>query len=250
MTIINGNRQYRPFSLTLFHYNRRMAKELEIIPILSIPGVVFFPNTSLPLFVAEPLYIQLIHDCIENGTALGIAMAENDIYYSSGKLKPKNIFGLGRPIILEELDDGSLKVLIRGIGRGKIIAEHQHLPYPTYLIERHYDKSDGLKIHGPRITRLRAILDEWLVDNISEPIEREAFLRTLTSIYHVVDYIGMFLIQDKELRQLLLENESINERIYMLNILLKEENPFTEDKGVLSAIKSFESLEKHAKIGH
>ncbi|MDD0851477.1 LON peptidase substrate-binding domain-containing protein [Halobacteriovorax sp. GB3] len=227
-----------------------MEDALENIPILPIPNVVFFPNTSLPLFVVEPLYVQLIYDCIENNTPLGIAMADTDTFYNTGRLKPKNICGIGKPIILEELDDGSLKILIRGVGRVQLMHQEQHLPYPVYSVERYYDRSNVASSQSRHIARLKTILDEWLHQNIPDSIEREAFLRTLSSIYHVVDYICMFLIQDKELRQLLLENDSLNERIYMLDILLRDENPFNEDLIVVSAIKEFEQLEKFEKVGH
>ena len=38
----------------------------KIIPVFPLSGVIFFPNTNLPLNIFEPKYVALVNDCINS----------------------------------------------------------------------------------------------------------------------------------------------------------------------------------------
>lgn len=222
------------------------------LPVLPIPNVVFFPNTAIPIFVVEPVYIKMIKECIDSGLPLGISMAEPvNNHFNQVRYSPKVICSMGKPIILEELEDGSLKVLIKGQSRVRLLKVQQNLPYLIYEAEIIPEAAceNGFATEG-QITRLKELLDIWLEETICDSMERESFSQNIVNVNCVVDYLSMFLIQDREMRQLLLENVYLHERIQMLNSLLQGECPLYEDVTVANAIKSFEQLEKFAKVAH
>ncbi len=226
--------------------------KLQKVAVLPIPDLVFFPGTSLPLYVVEPVFIRMIRECVDQNMLVGISMAEPLVYiYGHRRPSPKNICGIGKPIILEELYDGTLKVLIKGFGRVKLEQVQQNLPYLIYECEEYGDlpEPNGF-ISDDKIERLKGLLDAWILETITDSVEREHFQENISSMKQVVDYISMFLIQDHEMRQLLLENTSMNERIQMLDTLLKGPTPYLEDTTAVQAIKSYEILEKTAKVGH
>lgn len=226
--------------------------KLQKVAVLPIPDLVFFPGTSLPLYIVEPVFIRMIKESVENNMLIGLSMAEPLVYIHGHKrLSPKNICGVGKPIILEELYDGTLRVLIKGFGRVKLTQVEQNLPYLIYECEEYNDIRDenGL-VTDDKVERLKGLLDLWMLDTIPDSMERENFQESITSVHQVIDYICMFLIQDHEMRQLLLENTSLTERIQMLDTLLKGSDPFLEDLNTMQAIKSYEILEKTAKVGH
>lgn len=225
---------------------------LNKVAVLPIPNLVFFPGTSLPLYVVEPVFIRMIKECVEGNMLVGISMAEPLVYIFGHKRPvPKNICGIGKPIILEEMFDGTLKVLIKGFGKVRLGAIEQNLPYLIYNCEEYPDIKDtyGL-VCDSKVERLKELLDNWVVGTISDSVERKNFQDKINSASEVMDYISMFLIKDHEMRQLLLENTSLNERIQMLDTLFKGTPPYFEDITVTRAIKSFEILEKTAKVGH
>jgi Lon protease-like protein len=225
---------------------------LNKVAVLPIPNLVFFPGTSLPLYVVEPVFIRMIKECVEGNMLVGISMAEPLVYIFGHKRPvPKNICGIGKPIILEEMFDGTLKVLIKGFGKVRLGAIEQNLPYLIYNCEEYPDIKDtyGL-VCDSKVERLKELLDNWVVGTISDSVERKNFQDKVNSASEVMDYISMFLIKDHEMRQLLLENTSLNERIQMLDTLFKGTPPYFEDITVTRAIKSFEILEKTAKVGH
>jgi Lon protease-like protein len=221
------------------------------VNVLPIPNVVFFPHASLPIFVVDQVYVRMIRDCIENNELLVVTMAEHHgVYKSFNEYGHKKVGSAGRPIILEELPDGTLKVLIKGVCRVTLETVIQNLPYLVCEAEELHDEIETETMMGPQVERLRDILNSWLGDNIPDSVEREIFCQSLISIYHIIDYVCMFLIRDRDIRQLLLENRSLYERIQMLNTLLQEPHPYIENPNAVSAIKSYEILEKTAKFGH
>lgn len=225
---------------------------LNKVAVLPIPNLVFFPGTSLPLYVVEPVFIRMIKECVEENMLVGISMAEPLVYiFGHKRPMPKNICGIGKPIILEEMYDGTLKVLIKGFGKVRLGSVQQNLPYLIYECEEYPDIKDtyGL-VCDSKVERLKELLDNWIVGTISDSVERKHFQDKINSASEVMDYISMFLIKDHEMRQLLLENTSLNERIQMLDTLFKGTAPYFEDITATRAIKSFEILEKTAKVGH
>ncbi|ATH08935.1 hypothetical protein BIY24_13555 [Halobacteriovorax marinus] len=221
------------------------------LPVLPIPNVVLFSRTSLPIYILEPVYIDMVKKCIRDNTPIAISKAV-EIGREDYKVRysPCDICGYGRPVILEENVDGTLKVLIKAIGRVRLLNVEQNLPYLVYEAEYFNDKIESEKLHGPQIQNLKKLLDNWLEVNILDSFERETFANSLTSIYHIIDYICMFLVQDPELRQLLLENNSLFERIQLLNSLFEEPSQFEESSLVVSAIKRYEEIEKTSRIAH
>ncbi|OUR96241.1 hypothetical protein A9Q84_07740 [Halobacteriovorax marinus] len=222
-----------------------------LLPVLPIPNVVFFAHTSLPVYIIEPIYVQMIKDCISENRSIAISKAQAyDHLSTQGRFKPSIICGMGKPVILEEAPDGSLKVLIKGTGRVKLLSIEQNLPYLIYKAEIYTDKKESEHFYGPQIENLKNLLDNWLELNVTDSFERESFSRSLITIYHVVDYICMFLVHDADLRQLLLENNSMFERIQLLSSLFEDPNQFEERSIVVNAIKHYEEIENTSRIAH
>ena len=221
------------------------------IAVLPIPNVVFFPYTSLPVYIVEPIYVQMIKDCIDSNKPVAISKALNlDHLNMRGRFSPSKICGMGKPIILNEAEDGTLKILIKGTGRVNLLNVEQNLPYLIYQAEIYPDKLESEKFHGPQIENLRILLDNWLIESVPDSYERESFTKSLVSIYHVVDYICMFLVHDIELRQLLLENNSMFERVQLLSSLFSNPHQFSERPIVVNAIKRYEEIEKTSRMAH
>ncbi|RLA64094.1 MAG: hypothetical protein DRQ88_06495 [Epsilonproteobacteria bacterium] len=217
------------------------------IPVLPIQNLVFFPKTAVPLNIENPTVIKMIKDCVEFKTPIGLSLMEGFGLFVSDV--PRGTCGIGIPIILEE-SPNQLKVIINGTGKVKLGQALQSFPYPVYEAELIEDQQELVSMDDPKVEKLRSIFAAWLENSILDEAERLQLLNGLTTIDHVVDYISMFIIQDVELRQLILEVNSLNERIQMLSMLINEANPFAEDAIVAQVLKEYEALEKTVKIAH
>lgn len=218
------------------------------IPILPIPEVVFFPNTSLPILVTEPTYIKMIRDCVELGMNIGITMARPvKPFGHHSKYVPLSVGTIGRPLIVDELRDGTLKVLMRGIGRIQLEKMEQCSPFFIYRVSLLPDLPEEKPLHLPcidkKVERLKGILNLWIEKAIIEPTERTVFAESVNGPLHVVDYLSMFVIRDSEMRQMLLENCDLYDRIQILDSLLTKAETLSENESILQAVKDYEQLE-------
>lgn len=220
-----------------------------ITPILAIPKVVFFPNASLPFYIADPAYNRMIRDALDSGTPITISLAVPMVRLPSGHTQyvPREIATVGKPILLENSPDGAIKILVRGISRVRIIRVLQHLPYLIAEVENIPDKEEILLCEN-KITRLNQLFRDWVSQSLINSEERNIFLDHSSSIQEVLDYLSMFLVQDYEVKQLLLECDSPMERIHMLDALLAGNHFVIENPQSASAIKYFEIIDKISKI--
>jgi uncharacterized protein len=223
------------------------------VSILPVPDVVFYPNTVLPIYIMEPAYIKMVQDAVLNNEMIGISLAQPLENHKKGqrtKYTPSTICSIGTPVIVEPFNEGTLKILIKGVKRVKLLSVFQNLPFLIFEAEDYADELKSTVMNGGEVERLRDILDLWLIENIEDTAERESFNDNLKSLTHIIDYMSMFLIQDVVMRQTLLENNCLGDRVRILNLLLKDTNPFEEDLLTVHAFKDFEDLEKYSKAEH
>ncbi len=89
----------------------------NIIPIFPLSGVIFFPNTNLPLNIFEPRYITLINDCIRSNKYMGMIQSRENAseVYSVGCL--------GKITEYKKTKDGRMLVNLTGVNRFEVKSE-------------------------------------------------------------------------------------------------------------------------------
>ena len=91
------------------------------IPIFPLSNFIIFPETTVPLNIFEPRYIQMIDDSMKTHRMIGMVQPKK-----TGELmKPDlyNIGCLGKITSFNETDDGRYLIIINGVSRYKIIEE-------------------------------------------------------------------------------------------------------------------------------
>lgn len=230
-----------------------MSKKYNI-PIMAIPNVVFFPGTSLPLFVMDSSYFEIIEDCIKDNSYIGIALAKIDELTLT--IKPYNVIGIGKPVYSQKLEDGTLKVLLKGVSKGVINSKLYNIPYPTYEVLELVEKNTLPVESHINYKKCARLLHDWLEQNLDDRLEREKFIETIQSPRAVIDYLCTLLVRDSTVRQLLLENQDIHEVINIISLLYSNIDEaqsamnFEENIHVSSALKNFQEIEKISKIAN
>ena len=105
----------------------------RIIPIFPLNGVIFFPDTNLPLNIFEPRYLSMVDDVMKSNKFMGMIQTKNETsnVYSVGCL--------GKITEYERTKDGRFLINLTGICRFEIINEiHNDKPYRTF--EVYYEK--------------------------------------------------------------------------------------------------------------
>ena len=89
----------------------------DVIPVLPLNGVIYFPNTNLPLNIFEQRYLDLINDAYNKNKLMGMIQfqKENDNVYKIGCL--------GKISDYQKSKDGRILINLTGITRFEILNE-------------------------------------------------------------------------------------------------------------------------------
>ena len=93
----------------------------NILPIFPLSNFIFFPNTSAPLNIFEPRYIQMIDDSIKSNRMIGMAQPKG-----ISNIKKPELFKvgcLGKISSFNETDDGRYVIVLNGVSRFNIVEE-------------------------------------------------------------------------------------------------------------------------------
>ena len=111
----------------------------KTIPVFPLSGVIFFPNTNLPLNIFEPRYLALVSDCMKSNKYMGMIQAKHntsDVY---------SVGCLGKITEHKTTNDGRLLINLVGVTRFQIKSElNNNKLYREFIVD--YEKfSDDLK---------------------------------------------------------------------------------------------------------
>ena len=91
------------------------------IPIFPLSNFIVFPETTVPLNIFEPRYLQMINDSMANNRIIGMIQPKK-----SGNSKNPDLFDVGcvcKIISFNETEDGRYIIIIKGLNRFKIVNE-------------------------------------------------------------------------------------------------------------------------------
>ena len=216
------------------------------LPVIGLPNVVFFSETVLPMTIQDKTCIQIVRDAIQNGSMIALSKSkdsDNDLSYRPSA-RPSLVCTAGIPHIVEDnVEENYIRIVLKGESRVYLKNCLQELPYPIFQADYYPIQSAETVFDGNEINYLRELMTSWLETFIQDSQEREQFLRHLNSIHRLVNNVSMLLVKDPNVKQILLENNSLPERIKLLNKLFKLQKNFQENQIVANAMKSFDGLE-------
>ena len=98
---------------------KKVEKLPEQIPIFPLSNFIIFPETTTPLNIFEPRYIQMVNDAMKSHRIIGmIQPKKND--------KIPNLYNIGcagKITSFHETEDGRYLIILVGISRFKILEE-------------------------------------------------------------------------------------------------------------------------------
>ncbi len=109
------------------------SRDFPLFPL----GLVALPGELIPLHIFEERYKTMISECLEGEREFGIVWLSDDGLREVG-------CACSIDSILEEMDDGRIKLLVRGTRPFRVLERQGHLPYPAGVIEFVQDREDAL----------------------------------------------------------------------------------------------------------
>ena len=97
-----------------------LPKKIAIFP---LSNFIIFPNTSVPLNIFEPRYLDMVNDSIQSNKLIGMVQPNINKKFSYINLNLHKIGCLGRITSREETNDGRYLIELKGVIRFEIIDE-------------------------------------------------------------------------------------------------------------------------------
>ena len=198
-----------------------ISKLPSTIPIFPLSNFIIFPNTTVPLNIFEPRYIQMIDDSMKSHRMIGMIQPKK-----SGELKRPDLYEvgcIGKITSFNETEDGRYLIIINGVSRFSIDQEIKtdKLYRSCKVNYQNYKEDLDNKIVKFTLKDLDKILEDlkslfekkgFLVDWSN--FKKQDFMNTLNTL----SMASPFSLEEK---QILLETKDLNTRKLRLEEILK-----------------------------
>tara|TARA_A100001011_G_C14190445_1_gene791076 strand:+ start:165 stop:809 length:645 start_codon:yes stop_codon:yes gene_type:complete len=199
--------------------NKSVINLPKEIPIFPLSNFIIFPNTSVPLNIFEPRYIEMIDDAMKGSRMIGMIQPKNfdqklpDLY---------KIGCVGKITSFNETEDGRYLIVLNGISRFKITEELKSQKLYRLCKVDFKDFSYDLLEKDEEIKFSNL---EFIFKNLKSLFVKQGYLidwkelekKSLNQTINALAMASPFSLEEK---QALLETNSLNERKQKLEEIL------------------------------
>lgn len=159
----------------------------KTIPVMTLPGTVFFPRTLLPLHIFEPRYRLMLAETLRSHRIMAVTLLdEADPTVPPAEEKPHRIATAGVIRACQKNDDGTSNLILEGLERIEIVEIVRERPFRLIQISSATGSADepGEEAHALRQQLLRVLrtttkvdpsLPQKLADRLEEIQDPSAF---------------------------------------------------------------------------
>ena len=192
----------------------RMKKQdlPKIIPIFPLSNFIIFPNTTVPLNVFEPRYVEMINDSMKTNKFIGLIQPRKNNINSVPDLH--EIGCLGKITNFKDTSDGRYLIDLNGLTRFRIVKETKSKkPYRT--CEINFDNySDDLNLQKEE---LKFSDLELIFKDLKSLFEKKGYIinwkslekQNLNETINALSMASPFTLEEK---QILLESQNLEIR--------------------------------------
>ena len=194
----------------------------DALPVLPLRDAVVLPLTAVPLAVGQPSSVKLVDDVMRGNRLLAL-VAQRDAKAEPGPGDLHTIGTVGTILQLARSPDGSIRLMVQGIERIRVLDVVGTQPYLVARIEALQDEVD----HTTESDALRrAVVDVFrrLVEASSEmPDELAVAAENVTDPRQVAYFVASIVPFDAPVRQEILELNPVTAKLRRLVDLLQRE---------------------------
>ncbi|MFV0321026.1 MAG: endopeptidase La [Alphaproteobacteria bacterium] len=215
---------------------------IHTIPLLPLRDIVVFPHMAVPLFVGRDKSIKALEEVIEKDREVFL-VAQKDPTTDDPDID--DVFHVGtvaRIMQLLRLPDGTVKVLVEGKARGKIVKVSDDTDYMTVDIEYLADIDDKNDITD-LVEELKNKFEQYVRLGKKVAPEILSNIKSITDYSILADTIASHLAQDVNHKQQILETINVEDRINVTIEKIDEDiDVFQVEKKIRGRVKR--SMEK------
>ncbi|MHB0867286.1 MAG: endopeptidase La [Thermoleophilia bacterium] len=195
----------------------------DIIPILPLRETVVFPETVTPLAVGQDRSVKLINDVLHKDKMVGLVTITNADVETAG---PDDVYGVGTAAVIHKMlkvPDGSLRILVQGVKRIRVVEYIQSDPYLMARVEVLDDKVQMTKEVEALSRNLQNVFTKiiGLVPYLPEELQMAA--SNVDDPSALCYLIASAMKIKTEEKQQLLEELDVEKRLRSLTVILNRE---------------------------
>ena len=219
------------------------------LPLLPLRGLVLFPKVALHFDVGRKRSIAALHEAMENDQRIFLT-AQRDIRVDEPVEKDVYAVGVVAEIRqLLKLPDGSIRVLVEGKYRAKIVEVNELEEYAACVVSafplRSVRQSEDTYLQA-LIRAVKTLFEDYSVSSPKMP--KEMVLNVLASedANELVEYVAGNIIMKIEQKQAILEQSDVVRRLEALVQILDSENEILHlEKEIYERVK--EAIDKNQR---
>jgi len=213
-------------------------EQLTTIPVLPLRDVVVYPHMVIPLFVGRDKSIQALESAMEKDKQILLvaqkSAAEDDP-------NPEDVYNIGTVstiLQLLKLPDGTVKVLVEGVKRARIVHFVANDEFFNAQIigfeEKQYDDRESEVLVRSLVTQF----DQYVKLNKKVPPEILTSLSSIDDPSRLVDTMAAHMSLKIDEKQKILEIEDLRERFeHMMAIMESEIDLLQVEKRIRGRVK-------------
>ena len=194
----------------------------KIISVFPLSNFIIFPNTTVPLNIFEPRYLDMVNDSMKSDKLIGMIQPKNS-EDENGIPELHDVGCLGKITSFRETEDGRYLIELRGLIRFKKINEiKNNKKYRTLEVD-FYDYSSDL---DEKKEELKFSDLELIFKDLKSLFQKKGFIinwkglekQSLNETINALSMASPFALEEK---QILLEAENLNIRKNKIAEILK-----------------------------
>jgi Lon protease-like protein len=196
----------------------------KIIPIFPLSNFIIFPDTTVPLNIFEPRYVEMINDSMKNNKLVGLIQPKKDNITSIQDLYETGC--MGKITSFKDTSDGRYLIELNGLVRFKIIKELKNdKPYRECEINFE-DYQDDLSLQKKQIKFSDL---ELIFKDLKILFEKKGYIINWKSLEkqnlnETINALAMASPFSLEEKQILLESQNLEIRKNMIAKILSTYN--------------------------
>lgn len=196
-----------------------------MIPVMTLPDTVFFPQALLPLHIFEPRYQQMLRDVLASDRMFAVAHLDTTRQPEPDLVEPLHrTAAVGIIRACQKGGNGTSNLLLQGICRVTVKEIVREEPYRVIAVQplsttagTHHAGLEVLRLEVMRLLNLRRRL------GAPAPKGMTQFLESIDDIDTFADIAAFNLCEDSAIKQQLLETLETRRRLQLFAASLKAE---------------------------
>ncbi len=197
----------------MFIKNKMKKNELpKIIPVFPLSNFIIFPNTTVPLNIFEPRYLDMVNDSMSKNKMIGLVQPKKNKINLIPDLY--DVGCLGKITSFKDTNEGAYLIELSGLSRFKIIKEiNNNKPYREFQID--YDNFE--EDITPEINKLKFSDLELIFKNLKKLFDKKGYVINWKSLEkqdlnETINALAMASPFSLEEKQILLESKNLEIR--------------------------------------